>query len=120
MVDLIGKGVIALCVYIFGESGVDIARVIWAKVTDETAVLMPQDVADKPPESGKTAAEPGTIIDNNEKALDDNSDSADTTAINAQEDTVEGPIEKPPDAANKSDGTAGAFDVIDKRFTTVI
>ncbi len=27
--DIISKGVIALCVYIFGESGVDIARTIW-------------------------------------------------------------------------------------------
>jgi|GEM_PF-1868841 len=33
--DLVGKGVLALCVYIFGEAGVDIARIIWNAATEK-------------------------------------------------------------------------------------
>ncbi len=35
-VSLIRNGVIALCVYIFGEAGVDIARMIWQDSGTET------------------------------------------------------------------------------------
>lgn len=35
-VSLIKNGVIALCVYIFGEAGVDIARMIWQDSSAET------------------------------------------------------------------------------------
>lgn len=35
-VDLITKGIVALCVYIFGESGVDIARTIVSAGTKDT------------------------------------------------------------------------------------
>lgn len=41
--DVISKGVIALCVYIFGESGIDIARMIWSGANGNS---------DKPPDNG--------------------------------------------------------------------
>lgn len=40
-VDLIGKGVIALCVYIFGEGIVDAARIIWSKATSIESMEQP-------------------------------------------------------------------------------
>lgn len=55
LVDLIGKAVLALCVYIFGESGVDIARAIWAGVALMKAENGSQSVIIKPPEAATAA-----------------------------------------------------------------
>lgn len=55
--DLLGKGILTLIVYIFGEAGVDIARVLitYKKQEDEleeSEVDLP--VPDKPPDGGKS------------------------------------------------------------------
>ena len=43
-VDLIGKGVIALCVYIFGEGIVDVARQIWSAATETTETIVSVEI----------------------------------------------------------------------------
>lgn len=55
LVDLIGKAVLALCVYIFGESGVDIARAIWNGIALLKAGEAAGSVIIKPPETATAA-----------------------------------------------------------------
>lgn len=67
-VSLIKNGVIALCVYIFGEAGVDIARMIWQDSgagtggnTSGTAELPPHSIPENgtgEPDTEKNAATP--------------------------------------------------------------